>query len=396
MNLQELTDLVEILKALPQESQDRGADLFLKAMLNSQGQGTSFGDAKKQEVFQDYFFVEFTEEEISNMPTRFRKEFWLEGNLVKCRKRKSGSKHINYEIRYNRNGHHIDVSSNNFHVAKEKFLLALKNEGTKKEAKLPCKFSEFANYYFENYRKRKVTKITYENDSGRLKNHIIPYFKNKSLKDIKPFECQQFIDMLAAKSTKTSNECYSLLNGIFKYAIAQGLITSNPLSIIIISKHNRKHGTALTKEEEAKLLSGTENTRYQKLFAIVLYTGLRPNEYKTARIERPFIIAKNSKRKNGKIEYKRIPISPMLEPFIKDVVDLKFPAQEYMADKLHEFLPNHKLYDLRTTFYTRCEECGVAPAARDEFVGHSRGELNEAYSDLSDEYLLEEGKKLVW
>ena len=202
--------------------------------------------------------------------------------------------------------------------------------------------------------------------------------------------------MLAAKSTKTSNECYSLLNGIFKYAIAQGLITSNPLSIIIISKHNRKHGTALTKEEEAKLLSGTENTRYQKLFAVVLYTGLRPNEYKTARIERPFIVAKNSKRKNGKIEYKRIPISPMLEPFIKDSVDLKFPAQEYMADKLHEFLPNHKLYDLRTTFYTRCEECGVAPAARDEFVGHSRGELNDTYSDLSDEYLLEEGKKLVW
>lgn len=54
------------------------------------------------------------------------------------------------------------------------------------------------------------------------------------------------------------------------------------------------------------------------------------------------------------------------------------------------------LYDLRTTFYTRCEECGVAPPARDHFVGHSNGELNNTYSDLSDEYLLNEGKKLVW
>ena len=56
----------------------------------------------------------------------------------------------------------------------------------------------------------------------------------------------------------------------------------------------------------------------------------------------------------------------------------------------------HIFYDLRTTFYTRCEECGVAPPARDEFVGHSSSVLNATYTDLSDEYLLKEGEKLVW
>lgn len=54
------------------------------------------------------------------------------------------------------------------------------------------------------------------------------------------------------------------------------------------------------------------------------------------------------------------------------------------------------VYNFRTTFYTRCEECGVAPPARDEFVGHSRSELNDAYCHLSDEYLLKEGEKFVW
>ncbi len=67
-----------------------------------------------------------------------------------------------------------------------------------------------------------------------------------------------------------------------------------------------------------------------------------------------------------------------------------------MRDKLKTILPGHILYDLRTTFYTRCEECGVAPAARDEFVGHSQGVLHDAYTDLSDEFLLKEGNKLVW
>ena len=63
---------------------------------------------------------------------------------------------------------------------------------------------------------------------------------------------------------------------------------------------------------------------------------------------------------------------------------------------INQVLPNHIFYDLRTTFYTRCEECGVAPPARDHFVGHSSGVLNNTYTDLSDEYLLKEGEKLYW
>ena len=86
----------------------------------------------------------------------------------------------------------------------------------------------------------------------------------------------------------------------------------------------------------------------------------------------------------------------MLKRYLDGVEKLQFPRLEYMRDQFNKILPNHILYDLRTTFYTRCEECGVAAPARDEFVGHSRGELNRTYSDLSDEYLLREGRKLVW
>ena len=109
--------------------------------------------------------------------------------------------------------------------------------------------------------------------------------------------------------------------------------------------------------------------------------------------EGDFIVALNSKRKNAAIEYKKIPIIDALRPYIHGGIP-ELPTPQLLRRRVSAALPNHKLYDLRTTFYTRCDEYGVAPPARDEFVGHSAGALTNAYRDLSDEYLLKEGKKL--
>ena len=130
------------------------------------------------------------------------------------------------------------------------------------------------------------------------------------------------------------------------------------------------------------------------MFAVGLYTGLRPNEYKTAIIEGDFIVANNSKRKNGKVELKKIPITPMLKPYLEGVTDLTFVRLEAMRMKLKDILPYHKLYDLRTTFYTRCQECGVTEVAIKKFVGHTLGGLADTYTDLSDAFLLKESTKI--
>ena len=86
----------------------------------------------------------------------------------------------------------------------------------------------------------------------------------------------------------------------------------------------------------------------------------------------------------------------MLLPYLQGVEEFNFPAEQVMRDKFNAILPHHVLYDLRTTFYTRCKECGIADAARDEFVGHSLGALGNAYTVLSDEYLLKEGEKFKY
>ena len=127
------------------------------------------------------------------------------------------------------------------------------------------------------------------------------------------------------------------------------------------------------------------------------YTGLRPNEYTTATICGKFIKAVNSKRhNNGKVEYKYIPITPMLRPFLQGVTELVMPKERVLNNRFKKVLPTHKLYDMRTTFQTRCSECGIPDNVIGVWMGNSIGKLKEAYTDFSEEYLLKEAKKFFY
>ena len=217
------------------------------------------------------------------------------------------------------------------------------------------------------------------------------------LKQITADKCQELLDRLIAEDKpRTEENVHTMLNMLFKAAIKHGVIQHNPIDMVFHAKHAREHGKALTKDEEKLLLTSTEGTPYQKMFAIGLYTGLRPNEYKTAVIQGDFIIANNSKRKNGKKELKKIPITPMLAPYLQDTSELYFTRLEQIRNKFNKILPNHKLYDLRTTFYTRCTECGIAEAAIKEYVGHTLGGLADTYTDLGDDFLRAEGRKFLY
>ena len=333
------------------------------------------------------------------MPRKFRQLFRVQGMTARVYRRESGNGNQNYEIRLRTHGYNIYASSNNLEEAKHKFIDKL-NEYEKygdTKSSVPDTFVKFTKYFFDNFYSRKVVASTLRVAKSQFKNHLSPYFGDVPIRRIVPKQCQALFDGLEERGKgKTAEDVFTLLNLVFKAAIKHGIIKHNPLDMVFHSKHEREHGTALTKNEEKKLLAETAGTPYQQMFAVGLYTGMRPNEYYTAKVKGDFIVASNSKRKNGKTELKKIPITPMLAPYVKDGDELKFYRLEQLRHKFNGILPGHKLYDLRTTFYTRCTECGIAAAAIKKYVGHTLGGLADTYTDLSDEFLLAEGKKFAY
>ena len=363
--------------------------------------------------------VRFTKKEISLMPKTFRKQFRTAGCTAHVFRRKSGKNTWNYMIRYRKGGYYIVATSNDLEEAKRKFIEKLHAADELKRQQdiakvtgmpvtpspllkqpeevngVPTTFDKFADYYFEKFYKRKVCDETFRVTLSNYKNHVLPHFGSMRLSSITADKCQQLLDSLTEQDKlRTEENVYTMLNMLFKAAIKHAVIEHNPMDMVFHTKHERVHGKALTKDEERKLLTETKGTPYQQMFAVALYTGLRPNEYKTAYIENGFIVANNSKRKNGKIELKKIPITPMLAPYVKEGDSLSFYRLEQIRHKFNGILPGHKLYDLRTTFYTRCTECGIAEVAIKKYVGHTLGGLADTYADLSDEFLIKEGQKL--
>ena len=410
--LQKLNEIIETLKAQPNSDEniqfvldlaDKSVKIETLETLIEEGKLVSPQKTEEQPKVENSTlndkkqgFVEFTKQEMKQMPKEIKKLILIDKKRCRLRTHTSGRNTVTYEIRFRSGGYDVSACGKTIELAKSNMLAKLKTAKPKRTTStVPITFQDFTIFYFEKFRKPKVTTQTYYNDENRLKNHLFPVFGKLTLDKITPADCQSLLDKLRAQGKgKTADEVYSLLSIIFKGAIAHELIERNPLNVVFHVKHEHEHGKALTKSEETAFLEKIKGVPLEPLFVLALYTGLRPNEYRTAKIDGQFIVAVNSKRKTKKVQYKRIPICKKLSKYLENITQFPVYHDKYISMEFSKYCPNHKLYDLRTTFYSRCKELNVAENALKEFVGHSLGALGNAYTDLSDEYLLAEGKKL--
>lgn len=340
------------------------------------------------------------------MPKQLQRIIIVNRKRCRIRRKNTGANSFTYEIRFRSNGYNVSACGKTKELAKANMLAKLQTAQPKDKAKnyssVPTTFNAFSRFYFERFRKAMVSVETFRTDFNRYQKHLQPHFQEKPIAWITPSDCQDLLDKIEEEGKgRTVDELYCLMSIIFKAAIAHNLIERNPLATVLHVSHERENGCALSHEEEEGLFARLEEPTFAVALALSLYCGLRPSEVQTAEIDGDFIKAENKKQKRKKnakgrkIVYKWIPITDRLRPFLVGGLP-ELPTPQLFRRRAKAALPNHKLYDLRTTFQTRCRACNVADNALKAMMGHSFGTLGNAYTDITQlkAYLLEEGKKL--
>lgn len=308
-----------------------------------------------------------------------------------------------HEFRYRRNGIFKSFASVNLKTAKDKAIVFIRQLSEQEKAfgsKAYIRFEPFANNYIENVKKVNVAENTYSKLLNRYHKHILPVFRNKIITDIKAPAIQTFLNDIIKKGFhRTAEECFFLLKTIFQYAVDNEFITKNPINAVKIPKHRRSTGIALSIEDEKEFIKNLDGTIYKTRILVLLYTGCRPCELPTAELKKDgFITFRNMKQKNGIIEYKDIPITPMLAPYVENIKkELPFTYPDRMKKTCTEKLKNYRVYDLRHTFATRCQECGVPQEIVARWLGHKSGKITDnTYTHFSPSFMKEQAKKVYY
>ena len=174
---------------------------------------------------------------------------------------------------------------------------------------------------------------------------------------------------------------------------------------IVLPYHEPKKGSALTREEEKKLVDFCiehKDNEASSALLVLLYFGLRRSELKTISVENEMLTCITSKTKMGRSEVKRsIPFTPVFKrvlPYV-DFEKAKHTNVNTIYTTFKRLLPNHHTHELRYTFITRCKECGINHELVMLWGGHSFDKdvktsiVDRGYTDYSEKYALSEAEK---
>ena len=314
-----------------------------------------------------------------------------------------------HQFRYRRDGFNVQFTSKNLEIAKEKarkFIMGLKKKMGKKDItpKHVNTLDYVAKFWFEN-KGAHVAPETLKSYKSVYLNHIAPLFGNRKIANILPMELQPFFNSLHSSLGKTCENAKLIMRSVFDFAVANRLCPSNPMNGVIIERHFRKAGQALTNDQIKRFVnvmrsSGALGTAY----LIILYSGIRGAELEQMQFdwERGTFTVNNAKLKKWQKAYpenlqRTVPIFPGLYALRERIEQDDWRIERrILSNSLCRFWTETTVKDLRHTFTTRAREAGVENELVNLWTGHlpGRNVTANVYTHFSLEYQKREAEKI--
>lgn len=322
-----------------------------------------------------------------------------------------------YEIRKQIDGVSYFGSSKNRDEAVRKFLQDVRNGGKPargKTAPAPAEieapkvhppFNDVAAQWLE-LRKPIIKATTYEHYESVFRANIFPAYAGRKIDELKQSDCQELINRyIDCRKYRTADKIYQTLKAVFEFALGEELIERSPMRFVKPPKYEEQNGVALTLEEEREFVALVKGSKcapeIKAALMFLLYTGIRRSELAGARIEGDFVSVVCSKMRKGFRERRRlIPITPMLARWLPgiDLDELRNVRPDALTQAMKRLMPSHHLHELRHTFITRCQECGVPREVVSVWAGHAADntQTSNVYTHFSPEFMKKEAQKVIY
>lgn len=147
----------------------------------------------------------------------------------------------------------------------------------------PIPLKDFYKIWLEEYKRDIVRKNTVEQHRYSFEKHILPYFKNILLHDIKPIMYQKFLSHLDEKgySKRTIEIVHTSLYNACDRAVSLGKLEKNPCkNAVIKGKVKNKELEYMDSGDIPKFLKAAYayNYNYWLFFKVLIETGMRKGE----------------------------------------------------------------------------------------------------------------------
>lgn len=282
--------------------------------------------------------------------------------------------------------------------------------------------AEWMIYWLEHSIKDTIKLSTYSNYRGKTEKHIIPFFGNIQLKDLKRQDIEAFVRYLASNhlSNSTIQNIVNLLKSAIKEAIREEKIYQNPCKHLLLPSAQKSSVHALSAKDQRKLEQAALLEEESSAIIIALYTGMRIGEISGLRwtdidwseniiYVRRTISRIPSTTMVGKTEIlidlpktqtslRAIPLATNLKKYLHKkkqaaggnyVVNCKgdFTEPRIISYRFKKVLKQSGInpvsfHSLRHTFATRCLEKGADIATLSKILGHSSVKMTlDTYTD---------------
>lgn len=144
------------------------------------------------------------------------------------------------------------------------------------------RFSELSDWYFTNFAPVELKESTIYTYKGQYKKHIAPVLGNMKLKDITTPKLTQIVQSYKLNPA-TVRKIYVIIQSIFRRAVEQGFIRSNPCHNVILPKNKEQNKVMALNADElhrfVELINESScDEDLKRIFTFLLFTGMRCGE----------------------------------------------------------------------------------------------------------------------